>query len=389
MSLLAIRCMPDNKQNEVEKLSYDGPYFYDIETANLNVEEHSLSSGEFIETILLRNKFSRSEVYDFKAATNDNFDLGRMKAGHNYYLLRDSLDELQFLVYDIDLHNYIVCETKPPYDSYLGENEVELVGKVVSGIVDTNLYSDLEKLNVHESLGDKLASIYGWVFDFGKLEKGDRFEVLYDERMVNGKSGGISEIKVARIHHEGERKYAIRYTTKDGNTNYFDQNGNSIIGLFLKSPLKYGRITSRYSKKRLHPVKKKERAHLGTDFAAPLGTAIRSTAAGKVIEIAYKGGNGNYIKIKHNDTYTTQYLHIKKFGRGIENGADVEQGQTIGYVGSTGLSTGPHVCYRFWKNGAQVDPFKEKTQMLAPIPREEASGYLDHVYELLDQLEGK
>ena len=202
-----------------------------------------------------------------------------------------------------------------------------------------------------------------------EAQAGDRFEVIFEESYVDDTVFvGTGKILAARFFHNGKSFYAFRYENGEVE-GYYDHEGEGMKRMFLKAPLEFARITSRYTMNRFHPVQKRWKAHLGTDYAAPSGTPILATANGTVVAAAYNSANGNYVKIKHNGTYTTQYLHMSRIGKGVRNGSRVEQGQVIGYVGSTGLATGPHVCYRFWKNGRQVDPLKEPIQRADPLPR--------------------
>ena len=202
--------------------------------------------------------------------------------------------------------------------------------------------------------------------DFGALQKGDKFKVVYEEKLIDGAVVGVSDIKLAYFEHKGEQFHAIPFE-QNGQLNFFDQEGNSLKKAFLRDPLKYTRISSRYNLKRFHPVQKRYKAHLGTDYAAATGTEIRSVGDGVVTEAKYTSANGNYVKIKHNGTYTTQYLHMSKIAKGMKPGQRIKQGQVIGYVGSTGLATGPHLCFRFWKNGKQEDWLREKIPPSEPI----------------------
>jgi murein DD-endopeptidase MepM/ murein hydrolase activator NlpD len=204
-------------------------------------------------------------------------------------------------------------------------------------------------------LAIKLSQIFAWQIDFYHLQKGDHFKVIYDELFVDDKFFAIGTIKAALFSHSGKDFYAIPFT-QDSVYQYFDEEGNSLRKAFLKAPLEFGRISSRYSKSRLHPVLKTHRPHLGVDYAAPIGTPIRTTGDGVVSDIGYDRGSGKFIKIRHNSIYITMYLHLSRYSKGIKKGSKVQQGQVIGYVGSTGLSTGPHLDYRFIVNGNPVDP---------------------------------
>ena len=214
---------------------------------------------------------------------------------------------------------------------------------------------------------DHLAELFAWQVDFHRIQQGDAFRVLYEEQLVEGEPFGAGRILGARFNHRGEDHYAIAFEM-DGRTAYFDEEGQSLRKLLLKSPLKFSRISSRYSTRRFHPVQKRYKAHLGTDYAAPTGTPVLAVGDGVVLEAKRKKHNGNYVKIRHNATYTTGYLHLSRFADGMKPGKVVRQGEVIGYVGSTGLATGPHVCYRFWKKGQQVDPLKEALPPSAPVP---------------------
>ena len=215
------------------------------------------------------------------------------------------------------------------------------------------------KQGISPEVIDHFADLYGWSVDFQRLQKGDLFKVIFEEKVIDGIVVDVSGVQLAYFEHMGKPFHAIPFE-QNGEVTFFDQNGNSFKKAFLRDPLKYTRISSKYNLKRFHPVQKRYKAHLGTDYAAASGTEIRSVGDGTVVDAKYTSANGNYVKIKHNDTYTTQYLHMSKIGKGIKKGSRIRQGQVIGYVGSTGLATGPHLCFRFWKNGKQEDWLREK-----------------------------
>jgi murein DD-endopeptidase MepM/ murein hydrolase activator NlpD len=214
-----------------------------------------------------------------------------------------------------------------------------------------------------------LVDVYAWQIDFFRIQKGDWFKVIYEEKLVDGQPVGVGKILAVQFKHEG-RQFQAYYFDQGSGTDYFDEEGNSLRKAFLKAPLNFTRISSRYTPRRFHPVQKRWKAHLGTDYAAPTGTPIQTVGDGVVVEAGYNSGNGNYVKVKHNGTYTTQYLHMSRIAKGMRKGAHVKQGQTIGFVGSTGLATGPHLCFRFWKNGKQVDALKVEIPPSEPIESE-------------------
>jgi murein DD-endopeptidase MepM/ murein hydrolase activator NlpD len=220
----------------------------------------------------------------------------------------------------------------------------------------------------------KLSEIYAWAVDFYRIQKGDMFKVIYEEKLVEDEVIGMGRVIAAYFQHYGDDYYAV-YFEQGNAADYFDENAKSLRRAFLKAPLKYSRISSRFSMKRFHPVQKRYKPHLGTDYAAPRGTPIMATGDGKVVKSGYTKGNGNYVKIRHNSVYSTQYLHMQKIKSGIKRGVRVRQGEVIGYVGSTGLATGPHVCYRFWKNGSQVDALKIKVPPSLPVDKKYIEAY--------------
>jgi murein DD-endopeptidase MepM/ murein hydrolase activator NlpD len=227
--------------------------------------------------------------------------------------------------------------------------------------------------------------IFGWVVDFQRLQKGDKFKLIYQENQVEGVSIGIKQIDGIYFEHFGNDYYAFPFDQGDG-VDFFDENGKSLRKALLKYPIEFTRISSRFNLNRFHPVQKRWKAHLGTDFAAPRGTPIRSVGDGIVLEAQYKSNNGNYVKIKHNSTYTTQYLHMSKIASGVRAGTRVRQGETIGYVGSTGLATGPHLCYRFWKNGRQVDALRADLPASQPVKKDRLESFETIKQQLTEKL---
>ncbi|MBN4051531.1 peptidoglycan DD-metalloendopeptidase family protein, partial [bacterium AH-315-M05] len=265
--------------------------------------------------------------------------------------------------------------------------------QTVSGVINSSLWQTMIDNDINLNISLEMSEIYAWAVDFYKIQKGDAFKVIYEEKFIlsgdegEGEPAGIGRIMGAYFKHFNETFYAI-YFEQDSVGDYFDENAKSLRKAFLKSPLKYSRITSRYSLRRFHPVQKRYKPHLGVDYAAPRGTPIRTTGDGVVSKAGYKGGNGNYVKVKHNSVYSTQYLHMTNIRKGIRRGARVKQGDIIGYVGSTGLATGPHVCYRFWKNGQQVNPLRVKIPPSKPVKSEYMEKYIRVKKEMMRELDG-
>ena len=239
----------------------------------------------------------------------------------------------------------------------------------MSGVIETSLWETMLDAGAMPELIHSLSEVFAWQVDFYRIQKGDKFKVIYEQINVKDKPAGIGKILGAYFNHFGKDYYAIFFDQGSG-ISYFDENGQSLQKQFLRAPLRYKRISSKYTRRRYHPVEKRYKAHLGTDYAAAPGTPIRTVGDGIVEEARYNKYNGRYVKIRHNSVYSTQYLHMSGFARGIKEGARVTQGQTIGYVGSTGLATGPHLCFRFWKNGEQVDALKVELPPSEPVKEE-------------------
>ena len=254
------------------------------------------------------------------------------------------------------------------------QREVTAEQKSVSGVIRTSLYETIGEMKISDELTNKFVDVFGWQIDFQHLQKGDRFKLIYEENSAEGEPIGIGKILGIYFEHVGYPYYAFPFDQGEG-LDYFDEKGNSLRKALLKYPIEFTRISSRYSLSRFHPVIKTFSPHLGTDFAAPTGTPIRSVGDGMVLEAQYAVNNGNYVKIHHNGTYSTGYLHMSKIAAGITAGVRVRQGQIIGYVGSTGLATGPHLCYRFWKNGVQVDALRVALPPSKPVEKNQWKKY--------------
>ncbi len=317
-----------------------------------------INQGDNFTNILLRYGVDYDTI--LKLSEDTIFDVRKIRVGADCFILLDTSDQdttPQFLVYKKHVSQYIVYDLQSPsVDTF----NLELIRKkrVVKGVITSSLYDALIAQGVNAELCYKMADVYDWQIDFYRINKQDSFSVLFTEKIIDGISVGVESIHAARFTHKHKDFYAFLHQT-DSSKAYFDQQGKSLRRGFLKSPVKFSRISSRFSRRRFHPVQKRYKAHLGTDYAAPHGTPIRATAAGHIVERSRKKYNGKYIKIKHNETYMTQYLHMSGFAEHTTVGSYVAQGDVIGYVGSTGLATGPHVCYRFWKNGRQVNPLSE------------------------------
>jgi murein DD-endopeptidase MepM/ murein hydrolase activator NlpD len=335
------------------------------------VVENKIKRNQFLGDILEEYNVPAKLIHQVSQLSRKIFDPRRLTPNTKYTLIcnQDSLTQAKALVYEPNAIDYIVFRFEDSLSVNVGQREVTTIEKTVSGVINTNLSATMEELGMPADLTNRFVDIFGWQVDFQRLQVGDKFKLIYEEQQVEGISIGVSKISGIYFEHFDHPYYAFPFDQGDG-IDYFDEEGKSLRKALLKYPIEFTRISSRYNKNRFHPVQKRYKAHLGTDFAAPRGTPIRSVGDGIVLEAQYKSNNGNYVKVRHNTTYTTQYLHMSKIASGLHAGDRVRQGQTIGYVGSTGLATGPHLCYRFWKNGVQVDALRVDLPASQPVKQD-------------------
>jgi murein DD-endopeptidase MepM/ murein hydrolase activator NlpD len=361
-----------------EEVSIPEPtYEYGIPVDSFTVIKGQVESGQTLGAILYLNHIGHAQIDQIVRASKDVFDFRRARAGKNYTVIctPDSAQLAKCFIYEESATDYVVFDLRDSIHVYRGQKEIDVRIREASGQIESSLWNAIMASNMSPALVMELSSIYAWTMDFFRIKKGDHFRVIYEEKYVEDEFVGIGRVWAAEFNHQGEDFYAFYFKEDENFGDYFDEKGGTLRKAFLRAPLNFSRISSRYSKRRKHPVTGRVKAHLGTDYAAPKGTPILSTANGTVTEARYKRNNGNYVKIRHNSTYSTQYLHMSKIKSGIRPGVHVKQGDVIGYVGSTGLATGPHVCYRFWKNGVQVDPYKQKLPPSDPVKEENREAY--------------
>ncbi|MEZ4721025.1 MAG: peptidoglycan DD-metalloendopeptidase family protein [Flavobacteriales bacterium] len=361
---------------------------FGIDADGQHVVKGKIRPNEFLADILLPFGISYAQITTLAEKSKSVFDIRKLMAGKNYTLIctNDSAQRVEFFVYEASAVDFVVFDLRDTISIYRGNRPTSIEEQMASGVIHSSLYQTLIDQDLSPALAMEMADIYAWSIDFYRIQKGDRFKLIYTVKKVNEEIVGIDEIQAAVFYHYDSPFYAFEFAQGD-QTDYFDETGNSLRKAFLQAPLKFSRISSGYTKSRFHPVQKRWKAHLGTDYAAPQGTPILSVGDGIVTEAQYKQFNGNYVKVKHNSTYTTQYLHMSKIASGIKPGTRVKQGQVIGYVGSTGLATGPHVCFRFWKNGEQVDHRREKIPPSEPIKPEYKQEYENHLREWKSRLD--
>ncbi|MCK8479201.1 peptidoglycan DD-metalloendopeptidase family protein [Psychroserpens algicola] len=355
------------------------------------VKRDTIKAGDSFGEILERNNIGYPKIFNIAEKTKDSFDITKLKAGKPYTLLctKDSLQTPECFIYQPNSIDYVVIKMTDSIKAYTGKKPITIVQKEASGIVMNSLSETMESQGLPYQLINDMSDIYAWTIDFFRLQKGDRFKIVYKQRFIEDTIyAGIESIEAAYFEHKSEPFYAFNFqvdSTKNI-SDYFDENTKSLRRTFLKAPVQFSRISSRYNlNRRIKYYGYKLRPHRGTDFAAPIGTEILATANGTVTESTRRGGNGKYVKIKHNGTYSTQYLHMK--AQNVKKGDFVKQGDVIGWVGMTGNTGGPHVCYRFWKNGKQVDPFKEKLPAAESIPDSLKSKYTEFIKPLKSQLD--
>jgi len=371
-----------------KKIKANFEYGYDFN--EFIVIRDTIRTGDTFGAILDQNHVSQGEIYSVVSKIKDSFDARKIKVGNPYVLLnsKDSIGKTQLFIYEKNRVDFTVIDLRDCISSFNDKKSVTYIEKSAKGIITSSLSQTMEAQRLSPNMTDRLANIYAWTIDFFRLQPGDRFKVVYTQKYINDTiPAGLGEIKAAMFEHRGKPLYAFGFIGDSvlGIKDYYDDKANNLRRAFLKAPVKFSRISSRYNlKRKIRLYGNRVRPHKGTDFAAPIGTPILATADGIVSKSEKRGGNGNYVKIRHNSTYETQYLHMKR--RNVKIGNRVKQGDVIGWVGMTGNTSGPHVCYRFWKNGKQVDPFKQDLPPSKPLHQKYQNSYFDYITPLKQQL---
>ncbi|WP_422360650.1 peptidoglycan DD-metalloendopeptidase family protein [Reichenbachiella sp.] len=343
--------------------------YFGIVVDSLQVEEGKIRRNQNLADILKPYNVPYEKIHKVAKDSKKVFDVRKFVSGKPYSMLYkgDSIKEATHFIYRPNPVDYVVIDFQDSVQMYQASKQIELKETEMVGEINTSLYVDMLESGGNADLVNKLVDVFAWQVDFFGIQKGDNYKLIYEEQYVDEELVGIGDIKAAYFEHIGDAYYGFQFEQDSIGIDYFDENGQSLRREFLKAPLSFTRISSRYTGRRYHPVQKRYKAHLGTDYAAPVGTPIRAVADGKIIAAKYNRFNGNFVKIQHNGNIATQYLHMSKIASGIRNGKKVKRGQTIGFVGSTGLASGPHLCYRFWKNGVQVDALKVDLPPSEPI----------------------
>ena len=357
--------------------------FYGIDLNKFSVKTKKIKRGDSFGKILENNGIDYPEVYEILQAIKGKLNIHKLNIGKSYSLFysKDSFNKPEYFVYHPAPESFTKIHLRDSLYGELIEKPVRFIEMEASGVITSSLYETMQNSGINDELTYYLSDIYAWTVDFFRLQKGDRFKVIYTEKFVDDSiTIGIDRIKAAFFEHKGKSLYAFEYLSnpEKGIIDYFDENAKSLRRAFLQGPLKFNRISSRYNlRRRISYYGNRIRPHKGTDFAASVGTPILATANGTVSKASYTKGNGNFVTIKHNSIYSTQYLHMKK--RRVRVGQYVKQGDVIGWVGMTGNTSGPHVCYRFWKNGKQVDPFKQKLPDAKPISKKLKESFTEYM----------
>lgn len=359
--------------------------------ADFNVVHDTIKKGDTFGNIIENQNIGDRRVYDIIAAIKDTLNVQSIRFNKPYTLLRskNKKHNLQVFIYQPDALTYYVIDFRDTaVVAYKKIKPVTIKRRTIGGVLKESLSETLGNAKIEGALAGKIAKIYAYSIDFMKLKKGDRFAITFTERFINDTIyDGVEEMEASFFEYRGKIIYAFPFAQNPNSDkiDYYDEQGKTLKNFFLKSPIKFSRISSRFSSNRFHPVQHTWKAHKGTDYAAPRGTPITTTAAGVVEQSGFTAGNGNFVKVKHNGTYSTQYLHMSKIL--VKRGQRVSQGQVIGLVGSTGLATGPHVCYRFWKNGVQVDALRLKLPTGEPMTGNNKARFLEKIKPLKFELD--
>ncbi|MBO5849755.1 MAG: peptidoglycan DD-metalloendopeptidase family protein [Paludibacteraceae bacterium] len=372
------------QETEKEKLAdIEVVYEYGIPVDSFNSVEGVVGKGETLSAIFGKMGCNGQVIHQLNDFSSEIFDVKRIKLGDKYtaYYTKDSIPTLTYVVYHQSVVDHVVFQVCDSLSAIRYQKPIRREQKTSHATITTSLWDAIITNNLHRQLALELSDIYAWSIDFFGLQKNDSFTVFYDELYVDSLSIGIGKIHAAKFTHKGKPFLAF-YFKNDSVNGFWDEEGNSLRKAFLKAPLKFSRISSGFTYARKHPIYKTVRPHTGVDYAAPTGTPVMSIGDGVVVQKGYKGGGGHTVKIRHNSVYTTAYLHLSRYAKNLKVGSHVSQGEVIGYVGSTGASTGPHLDFRVWKNGSPINPLTMESPSVEPIPQ----NALEEFFVLRDSL---
>ncbi len=356
---------------------------YDIAT-------HIIRRNESLSAILRAHGLSPAQIHELSRSSSGVFDVRRIRAGRPLHIFSEAdttgSGSVKYVVYEDNAAEFVRFHLADSIFVARDSKPVEVRTRMVSGSITSSLYQTMREIGVDPQLTHRLADVYAWQVDFYRIQPGDHFRVLFEERLVDGVVTDLGRIKAAVFNHRNQDFYAFHYR-QNGMDEYFDEEGNSLRRQFMAAPLDYTRISSRFTNRRFHPVLRRNMPHHGTDYAAPVGTPIRAVGDGTITVARFDRNNGNYIRIRHNSVYETGYLHMSRFADGMRPGTQVKQGQIIGYVGATGLATGPHLCFRFWQHGRPVDPHRIELPPADPIQDEHRTAFSARKEQLLERLD--
>ncbi len=382
LCVFAVSCGPagENAGEIVMDAEEHGP-FHELGfcTDSMEVVSGKVKSGQFFSTLLGGLGMSAKDAYELTMACDSVFDVKKLRVGNSYQAYYSSPDStaktLEYLVYERDRESQVVFSCRPPFGARIHMKATSIESKYADVTITSSLWNAMMDAGVSPLLIANISDIYAWTIDFFAVQKGDRFKVLYEQKVCDGEVIAIDTVRYAEFSHGGDVLPMVMYNQKDGGNIWWNEKGESMRKAFLKAPLQYSRVSSGFSYARRHPVTRRVQPHTGVDYAAPKGTPVMTIGDGVVISAKYEGAGGNTIRIRHNSVYTTAYLHLSKYASGIKAGQRVRQGQVIGYVGSTGRSTGPHLDFRVWKNGTPINPLKMESPPAEPVKKENMDSF--------------
>ena len=376
-----------NSNNQAQEAPVESSVKFGFNTENYVLEAYEMAKNQFVGDILYRNGISYTDIAALENEATDIYNVRKIRAGKNYHIVRkDSCGPACAFVYEPDPLRYVVYDLRDSVEVKINEREFVTCIETASGRVESSLWGAMTAQNLDFGLVDLMEDALASSVDFYRTQYGDEFKLIYERKYIDDKPVSLGKLLGAYYKNEYGEYYSILYENEKYE-GYYDGEGRPTQKAFLRSPVRFSRISSKYNLRRFHPIKKRRIPHLGTDYAAPRGTPIRAVADGVITKATYARNNGKYVKMRHDRTYETQYLHMNKFAAGIRPGVKVKQGQTIGYVGSTGLATGPHVCFRFWKNKKQINHLRENFPPADPMDEAELPAFYqqrDKIKSFLD-----